>query len=164
MKKAISLLLVVLILFNSFSVSAQCRPKPIIVGYRYITKVKKVKVTKKKYLGKFTITYYCPCAYCCGKSDGVTSTGRKAKVKRTVAVNPNVIPYGTKLKIGKTKGYVAEDTGGMGYNHIDIFVSSHAEALRKGVKYKKVWAYKTVTKKKKYRLKIPIYRRTSNEY
>lgn len=141
--------------------------KKIIIGYKYKTKTKikkyKVKVKKKKYLGKFYITHYCPCAQCCGVGGGkITASGTVPKAGRTVGVNPNLIPYGTKLRIGGKDGYVAEDTGGgIGWKHIDMFCNTHQEALNAGVGYQKVYAITTTTKIKKkkikYKVKVPIY-------
>jgi 3D (Asp-Asp-Asp) domain-containing protein len=88
---------------------------------------------------KFTITAYCPCRKCCGQwADGITATGTKATQGRTIAVDPNIIPYGKKVVIdGKT--YIAEDCGsGINGNKIDMFFSSHKEALEWGVKVKEV--------------------------
>ena len=81
---------------------------------------------------KVTATAYCPCAKCCGKADGITATGTKATAGRTIAVDPSVIPYGTKVKInGNT--YVAEDCGGaVKGNKIDIYFNTHEEALQFG--------------------------------
>lgn len=140
--------------------------EPEIIGYCYETrtkvKTKKVKYKAKRYLGRFRVTFYCPCARCCGRSGGRTSIGRKARSNRTVAVNPRRIPYRTRLKIGSRWTYVAEDTGGMGRNHIDIFVNSHSYALKLGVKHWKVWSWKYTTKKikykKKYKVKVPVYK------
>ena len=79
-------------------------------------------------------TAYCPCKKCCGKSDGITSTGVKAKANRTVAVDPKVIPYGSEVIIdGNT--YIAEDCGGaIKGNRVDIFFDDHTSALEFGVK------------------------------
>jgi 3D (Asp-Asp-Asp) domain-containing protein len=92
-------------------------------------------------LGKFTITAYCPCAACCGKTDGITASGTKAREGRTIAVDPNLIPYGTELVInGNT--YIAEDTGGSVKGHkLDIFFNSHLEALEWGVQEHEVFIY-----------------------
>lgn len=107
-----------------------------------------INVEEKRYLGEFKITHYCPCSRCCGVGGGkITASGTRPTAGRTVGVNPRLIPYGTKLQIGKTKGYVAEDTGGgIGWYHLDVFCNSHQEALQKGVQYKKVYAitYKKV--------------------
>jgi len=80
-------------------------------------------------LGVFELTAYCPCDECCGKSDGITSTGTKAKAGRTIAVDPNIIPYGSKVVInGHT--YISEDCGCAIQNRrIDIFFDTHNEAV-----------------------------------
>ena len=93
-------------------------------------------------LGEFRITYYCPCAKCCEKSDGITATGTIATEGRTVAVDPTVIPYGSILVIdGKT--YVAEDCGSaIKSNKIDIYVDDHQKALDLGVNYFEVFLQK----------------------
>lgn len=90
------------------------------------------------HLGNFKISAYCHCSVCCGKSDGITATGTKATANRTIAVDPNVIPLGSQVIIdGKT--YVAEDTGGaIKGNRIDLYFSTHQEALNWGIQYKDV--------------------------
>lgn len=68
------------------------------------------------------------CEKCCNKADGITATGSRVAEGRTIAVDPSVIPYGTKVIIG---GHIftAEDCGGaIKQNHIDIYVNSHEEA------------------------------------
>lgn len=92
-----------------------------------------------KSLGRFKLTAYCACSKCCGKSDGITASGTKAKQGRTIAVDPKQIPYGTKVVInGHT--YVAEDCGGsIKQNRIDVFFDSHKEALNFGVQYAEVF-------------------------
>lgn len=80
-----------------------------------------------------TATAYCPCVECCGKDDGITASGTKAKEGRTIAVDPTIISYGTKVEIGGNT-YYAEDTGGaIKGNRIDVFFYSHEEALEFGV-------------------------------
>ena len=89
-----------------------------------------------------TLTAYCPCVKCCGKSDGITASGTQATAGRTVAVDTRLIPYGTEISIdGKT--YIAEDCGGKvkGYT-IDVFFDSHEEALNFGRQTKTVKIYK----------------------
>ena len=94
-----------------------------------------------KSLGRFKLTAYCACSKCCGKSDGITASGTKAKQGRTIAVDPKLIPYGTKVVInGRT--YVAEDCGGsIKQNRIDVFFNSHKDALNFGVRYAEVFIY-----------------------
>lgn len=84
------------------------------------------------YLGKYKLTYYCSCSKCCGKSNGITASGKKAQEGITVASNS--LPLGTKISIDGHI-YEVQDRGGMASNVIDIFVSSHQKALNLGVKY-----------------------------
>ena len=89
-------------------------------------------------LGEFVITHYCACEKCTD-GDGITATGTKATEGRTIAVDPEVIPYGTVVIIdGHT--YVAEDCGGaIKGNKIDIYMDSHRDALVAGVKVAEVF-------------------------
>lgn len=93
-----------------------------------------------KSLGTFRITHYCPCSICCGPwSDGITSTGNVAVTNRTIAVDPDQIPYGSKVVIDG-QVYVAEDCGGaIRENCIDVYVGSHEEGESKGVYYTEVY-------------------------
>ncbi len=77
-------------------------------------------------------TAYCPCVKCCGKSDGITASGVKARENRTIAVDKRIIPLGTSVIING-KEYIAEDTGGaIRGNKIDIYFDSHEQALEWG--------------------------------
>lgn len=93
-------------------------------------------------LGEFVITHYCACEKCTVDGDGITATGTKAAAGRTIAVDPEVIAYGTTVIIdGKT--YIAEDCGGaIKGNRIDIFMDSHEEALKAGVRTAEVYLQK----------------------
>ena len=96
------------------------------------------------HLGKFKITAYCHCEQCCGKSDGITATGSKVAPNRTIAVDPNIIPLGSQVMI-EGQIYVAEDVGGaIDGNRIDVYFSTHQEALNFGVQYKHVSILKEV--------------------
>lgn len=89
------------------------------------------------------ITAYCGCKRCCGKSDGITASGRKATQGRTVAIN--WLPFGSRVKIGP-KVYIVEDRGAKSLfgtknrpiKHADIFFDSHEEARRFGSRYMNV--------------------------
>ena len=81
------------------------------------------------YLGTYSLTAYCSCVNCCGKSNGITASGTQATAGRTVACNS--LPLGTVISINGHQ-YVVEDTGGMGGNVIDIYFSSHEEAINFG--------------------------------
>lgn len=161
MKNRIVCAAFILLLSISYFVPAEAKSKkePKIIGYEYKWIKTKVKVKKKKYLGKFYITHYCPCSQCCGAGGGkVTASGTTPTAGRTVGVNPRLIKYGTKLKVGNYEGYVAEDTGGgIGWQHLDIFCNTHQEALNAGVGWEKVWAISYKYKRKKVRVRVPIY-------
>lgn len=88
---------------------------------------------QKKFVGNFKITHYCPCTTCNGSWGSKTALGTTMTPYRTIAVDPRVIPLGSKVEING-KIYIAEDTGGAikGYR-IDMCVSSHGEAYQKGV-------------------------------
>lgn len=90
------------------------------------------------FLGEYTLTAYCPCARCCGKSDGITATGTLAAEGRTIAVDPRVIPYGSRVLLiwpdGTQRTYIAEDCGGgINGNRIDVYLSDHETARAFGV-------------------------------
>lgn len=90
-------------------------------------------------LGVFKLTAYCPCEECSNNWGTQTSTGVIATEGRTVAVDPDVIPYGTVLIINGQE-YVAEDCGALiKGNDIDIYFESHEEADKFGVQYLEVY-------------------------
>lgn len=89
---------------------------------------------------QFTATGYCACSKCCGKTNGITSSGAKATPGTTVAM-PSSYAFGTKVQLKNTNGnlmnggncYIVQDRGGaIKSNRIDIFFGSHQEALNFG--------------------------------
>lgn len=89
--------------------------------------------TEPQYLGVFTVSHYCSCSKCCGKTDGITYTGTQATEGRTVAVDPDVIPLGSTVVIDGQE-YIAEDIGGaIKGNRLDVFMDSHLAALQAGI-------------------------------
>ena len=99
------------------------------------------------FLGEYTLTAYCPCTRCCGKDDGITATGTLAAEGRTIAVDPRVIPYGSRVLLifpnGTQHTYIAEDCGsGVNGNHIDVFFSDHQAARVFGVQSAMVYVGK----------------------
>lgn len=96
-------------------------------------------------LGEFKVTAYCSCRTCCGvwadnRPNGIvyTASGAKAEAGKTIAVDTDVIPFGTEVKIGDTI-YAAQDTGSaVKGNVIDIYFDSHEDAVNHGVKYMEV--------------------------
>jgi len=94
--------------------------------------VKESSDNNENFLGYFTLTYYCPCSKCCGQwASGITASGTTAEAGRTIATSSKYA-FGTKMNInGHT--YTVEDRGGaIKGNKIDIYVNSHAEALKLG--------------------------------
>ena len=91
-------------------------------------------------LGSFEVTAYCSCVKCCGQwADGITYTGTKATEGRTIAVDPDVIPLGSKVEIDGVT-YIAEDIGGaVDGNRLDLYFNSHDEALSWGRQYREVF-------------------------
>lgn len=85
------------------------------------------------------VYFYCPCAKCCGKTNGITASGAKAKAGVTVAAS-SAYKFGTKLKIAGVGIRTVQDRGGSNIQGgaLDVFVSSHAEALRRGTFMAKV--------------------------
>ena len=107
----------------------------------FSTKVEAKKTSKDNLIsmGEFKITYYCSCERCSGHWGYQTSTGEYCEEGRTVAVDPDVIAYGTKILIGK-KVYIAEDCGShVSGDHIDIFLEDHDLVEKRGIEYKKIW-------------------------
>jgi 3D (Asp-Asp-Asp) domain-containing protein len=91
-------------------------------------------------IGEFTLTAYSLSRASTGKVPGmpgfgITYSGTKAKVMRTVAVDPRIIPIGTPIFIEGIGWRLAEDTGGaVKGRHIDVLLNSHEEAIRFGVR------------------------------
>ena len=62
---------------------------------------------------------------------------------RTIAVDPSVIPLGSRVFIEGYGVFIAEDTGGaIKGNKIDIAVSTHERANELGVQYANVYLLK----------------------
>ena len=90
---------------------------------------------KKVKLGNFKLTFY--------GGDTMTASGKRPRIKHTIAVDRRVIPLGSKVYIEGWGTYYAEDTGGaIKGKIIDIFVSSEREANRIGIRHANVYLYK----------------------
>lgn len=87
--------------------------------------------------GVYKVTAYCACMKCCGKTNGITASGVKATANHTIAA-PRTFTFGTKVVIDGVT-YTVEDRGGaIQGNRIDIYMNSHSEALKWGVRYVEV--------------------------
>ena len=97
-----------------------------------------VNTPKTQNLGVFTVTAYCCCEKCCGKTEthpsyGITASGTKAVEGRTIAVDPKIIPLGRTVYLNG-RPYIAEDTGSaIKGNKIDLFINNHQRAQEFGV-------------------------------
>ena len=97
---------------------------------------------KLVYLGEFKYTHYCTEKYkhVCGEGAGLTYTGTKVTPGRTIAVDPKVIPLGSKVYVEGYGWRVAEDIGGgVDGNHIDVAVETHEQALAAELTGGDVW-------------------------
>lgn len=89
-------------------------------------------------LGTFKLTFYTGAA---DEGGSITAMGTPVTPWYTVAVDPRVIPLGSKLRIEGYNGiFVAQDTGSAIHGSIlDIAVGSKSEANRLGIQYRKVY-------------------------
>lgn len=86
----------------------------------------------RKYMGEFTLVAY--------YQGNITSTGTRPQVNHTIAVDPKVIPYGSKVYIEGYGTYIAEDCGGgIKGNMIDIYMGSYNECIQFGRRKAKVY-------------------------
>lgn len=96
---------------------------------------------------KLNTSAYCSCSICCGKSNGITSSGALAKEWHTVAAGSGY-PIGTVIYVpslaDKPNGgwFVVQDRGGaISNNRIDIYMGSHSSALQFGRKTLECYIY-----------------------
>ena len=92
-------------------------------------------------LGTFKLTFYTGAA---DEGGSITAMGTPVTPWYTVAVDPRVIPLGSKLRIEGYNGiFVAQDTGSAIRGSIlDLAVGSKSEANRLGIQYRKVYLVK----------------------
>ena len=88
-----------------------------------------------KNLGSFRLSFYCTCEKCCGAyATGLTKSGTTVTEGRTIAVDPKVIPLGSRVYIDGYGVFIAEDVGSaINENKIDIAVGNHEQALKLGI-------------------------------
>lgn len=86
----------------------------------------------------FNTSAYCACISCCGKTNGITSSGAKASTWYTLAAG-SAYPIGTVIYIpyfkDKPNGgwFVVQDRGGaISSSKLDVFMGSHSQALQFG--------------------------------
>lgn len=97
------------------------------------------------YAGTFYVTSYSNTVEQCGNSLGITASGKlvtEDPTCRTVAVDPAIIPLGTKLIIEGYEGIIweAADTGSAINNYdLDLFTFSEAESISFNPVYLDAW-------------------------
>ena len=99
------------------------------------------KPAAQKAAREMTVTSTAYTANCSGCS-GITATGINLKAnpnQKVIAVDPNVIPLGTKVHVEGYGTAIAGDTGGaIRGNKIDVFFPSRSEALNWGNRQVKI--------------------------
>jgi 3D (Asp-Asp-Asp) domain-containing protein len=97
---------------------------------------KKPSSSRRRHLGAFAMTAYTQYH----NPPQRTASGTLPAVGRTVAVDPNVIPLGTKLHIEGVGLRIAEDTGGkIKGKKLDLYLSSVGACTRFGVRSRQVY-------------------------
>lgn len=112
-------------------------------GYKVIKKpstITELMLASYEPVGRFKLSFYCPCRKCNGNSHGITASGTKLTEGRTIAVDKRKIPLGSVVHIDGFGDFIAEDTGSaIKGNRIDILVGSHSQAYALGIKYADVY-------------------------
>lgn len=125
-------------------------PSPEKKAVEYIEKTVEVEVVKEvppsadyEYLGEFTVTAYCPYEDEYGSVTAKPYNGEYIAVEGiTVAVDPEVIPYGSVVIIDG-HSYIAHDCGGAVKGKvIDIFFDSIEEMNAWGKQIKEIYVAK----------------------
>ena len=94
----------------------------------------------KRYLLVLCLLFLCGCQYkITGYSEGtITKSGKRVAVGMC-AVDPKVIPLGSKVWVQGLGIFVAEDTGGkVKGRHIDIYFKNERDAINWGVRHRRV--------------------------
>lgn len=98
-----------------------------------------VEPVKGESLGMFTTTAYCACDKC-GSGHNITFSGAIPTAEHTISADLTVFPLGTKLMIDDII-YTVEDKGSSVVgNKLDIFFTTHEEAMEYGRKIKEVFS------------------------
>jgi len=96
----------------------------------------RMRLTSRRALGHFRMTAYTRYR----QSSGRTASGTRPSHERTVAVDPRVIPLGTKIEIEGVGVRIAEDTGRLiKGKKMDVFLPSVQACTRFGVRSRKVY-------------------------
>ncbi len=119
--------------FIAFSYVSEINPKKLAYFEQWKKKVKLIDYSNLP-KGDFIInaSAYTAAADECGKSDGITASGRKVAEGRTLACPPQYA-FGIKIEIDGMGTYVCEDRGGaIKGNRFDIYMKTKKEAFAFG--------------------------------
>jgi len=119
--------------FIASSYVPEINPRKLAYFEQWRKKVKLIDYSKFP-SGDFTInaSAYTAAADECGKSDGITASGKKVAEGRTLAC-PLGYVFGTKIEIDGMGTYVCEDRGGaIKGNHFDIYMQTKKKAFSFG--------------------------------
>jgi 3D (Asp-Asp-Asp) domain-containing protein len=134
-KKVIVAVLSIIVSINMFLTSShamETKTKMKNVSHTRIeTQTTMTQSRQVKYSLKVGATAYC--------GDTITSTGKRPVEGTTIAVDPKVIPYGTKVYIPEfNRVFTAEDCGSaIKGNRIDIFMNDYDRCME--------WGYQNIT-------------------
>ena len=106
----------------------------------YVDALKEPEPTLES-IGKYKLTFYCPCRQC--SSGWGHQTSSCAICQEGITVACAILPAGTRIYIEGYGYRTVQDTGGGVYGkHIDVFMESHSECLRHGIKYAEIYLVK----------------------
>lgn len=116
-----------------------------------LVEVETVEQPTLECMGEYRLTAYCSCKKCCkqwaenrpldefGNEIVYGASGAVLEAGKSIAVDPDVIPYGTTVIINGHE-YIAQDCGGsIKGSCIDIYFDSHEEACNFGIQYAEVF-------------------------
>lgn len=134
--KALLFLFMTLYLFPNHTIPYE--QKDLAVNYQFKTPTYKARVVPKKKDMVLECT-----AYCVESSSNTTSLGEPLRVGYTLAVDPSVIPYGSKVVFHSRKQTLtAADCGGdIVGNRADIALGSMKECFAYGRRWENVTVY-----------------------
>lgn len=80
------------------------------------------------------VTAYCGCEKCCGEyADGITASGYRIRPGDKLVAAPATFPFGTRMCIPGYGISTVKDRGGaITDNRLDVYFSTHEEALQWG--------------------------------
>lgn len=116
---------------SSTAINAQAAEQAVTRPVPEAAPEKPAEDTPRVSLGKFRLTAYCPCRKCSGGYGHQTATGARAKESVTIAADPRVLKYGTKVEIAGVGTRTVQDCGGAVKGKvIDVYVERHADTYK----------------------------------